>query len=62
MPATENGREVATLTPERTPAPIAEMVGRAEWPRPCARREICRSLLCQTSRTNMSCLGGRKGN
>jgi hypothetical protein len=61
MPATENAREVATLSPERTPAPIAEMVGRAERPRPCARRAICQSLLCQTNRADMSCLGGRKG-
>jgi hypothetical protein len=62
MPATENAREVATGTSERTPAPIAEMAGRAERFRPCARREICRSLLCQTNRTGMDCPGSRKGN
>jgi hypothetical protein len=62
MPATESTREVATRSPERMPAPIAEMVGRAEWPRPCARSGICRSLLCQTNRTNMSCPRQLKGN
>jgi hypothetical protein len=62
MPDTENAREVATRNSERTPAPIAEMAGRAERFRPCARREICRSLLCQTNRTGMDCPGSRKGN
>jgi hypothetical protein len=59
---TENAREVATRSSERTPAPIAEMAGRAERFRPCAHRDICRSLLCQTNRTGMDCLGSRKGN
>jgi hypothetical protein len=62
MPATENAREVATRSSERTPAPIVEMAGRAERFPPCARRDICRSLLCQTNRTGLHCLGGRKGN
>jgi hypothetical protein len=59
MPDTENARNPKSGT---RAAPIAEIVGRAKWPRPCARREICRSLLCQTNYTNMSRLGSRKGN
>jgi hypothetical protein len=64
---TENAREVATWSSELKPAPIVEMAGRAERFRPCARRDICRSLLCQTklcqtNRTDLHCLGGRKGN
>jgi hypothetical protein len=61
MPATENGCEAATLGLDRTPAPIAEMVLCAERPRPCSRRDSCQSLLCKTSRADMSCLGSRKG-
>ncbi len=61
MLATENARDLAPLSPECTPAPIAELVGLAKWPRPCSRRNICRSLLCRTSRADMTRLGSRKG-
>ncbi|MGY4623223.1 hypothetical protein ACVWY3_000979 [Bradyrhizobium sp. USDA 4486] len=62
MPATETAHEVASFSPAREPVPIAEMVQRAEHSRPCARRDICRSVLCQTNRTGMDCPGSRKGN
>jgi hypothetical protein len=59
MLATENAREVATPGPERTSAEAARP---AERPRSCPRRDICRSLLCQANRIDLSCIGSRKGN
>jgi hypothetical protein len=62
MLATENVRAVGTFGPKHTSAPTAETAGHAEWPRPCARRDVCRSLLCQLNRNNTDCTGSRKGN
>jgi hypothetical protein len=61
MPATEDALTARTMDFERMSIPAAETAGHAER-RPCARREICESLLCQINRNNTDYPDSRKGN
>jgi hypothetical protein len=62
MPATEHALTAGTMGLERMSMPAAAIAGHAERRWPCARREICGSMLCQINRTNTDCPGSRKGN